>query len=174
MTHPFYTHRQYLIQELEKLITTPKVKILEFGVGDGSSLILNDYARTYKNFNVDAYETDNEWLTTMKDKYELDNYKFHNTKHWDDLLIPENFTDRYDLIFIDQAPWEARIQTLELVGPRSNVCILHDYDFFNKGKTSNIYSVGDDSFFYKYNDLFKMNNHYEYLPPTLVLIKNRK
>ena len=164
----YYTHRPFLIKELEQLKNLPKVKILEFGVGDGSSLIFNEYASKYKHFNIQAYETDTNWLINMREKYQLNNYIFQSVENWESFLCSENFDNDYDLVFIDQAPWEARIQTLDLLAENARVTILHDYDFFNKGITPNIYEVGNNTFFEKYNEKFIMENYHETLPPTLV------
>lgn len=170
MNNVFYTHRKYLIEELEKLKNNKSVHILEFGVGDGSSLIMNDYASKYPNFKIESYETDEEWFKEMKSIYSLPNYKFNYINEWDNLLKPENFNDHYDLIFIDQAPWEARTATLELLKHKSNVIILHDYDFFNKGfYDSDIYNYGKEGVFSKYLDIFNIVGHHELLPPTLVM-----
>lgn len=172
MNNPYYTHQPYLIQELEKLKDLPNVKILEFGVGDGSSAIFHEYALKYKNLQINAYETDGNWLNNMRDKYHLDNYIFNDVENWIDFLISDNFNDECDLIFIDQAPWEARIQTLDLIKNKSKVIILHDYDFYNHGLTSRIYDIGEGTFFEKYNDAFTLENHYNELPPTLIFRSN--
>lgn len=169
--NPFYTHRPYLIEELEKLKDKPNVKIIEFGVGEGSSLIFNEYAKKYSNLQIEAYETDKEWMDSMEIKYKLENYNFHFINDWNSLLVPENFQDQYDLVFIDQAPWEARIASLNLIKEKSQVIILHDYDYYNHTITNHIYDVGENTFFEKYNDTFNLINHHQTLPPTLVFNK---
>jgi len=169
MSQEYYTHRKYLIKSLNSLSKKNKIKILEFGVGEGSSLVFNDFASKNKNFSITAFETDYWWLNQTKDKYELDNYKFNYVNNWNEFLIEENFKDNYDLIFIDQSPWEARIKTIDLLISKSKITILHDYDFYNKGIIENIFDVSQNSFFGKYlSKNISAEGFNEQLPPTLV------
>jgi hypothetical protein len=171
MLNPFYTHREFLIKELESLKDNPSVSILEFGIGDGSSEILNEYAKKYTHFKINGYEGDIDWMNRMEEKFKLDNYSFHRV-NWEtfDFTI---FSDVYDLVFIDQAPWEARIKTLDYFYNQNNTknIILHDYDFFNKGIVNDIFSVDSDSFFGKYINKFNIEGFHDILPPTLILKK---
>jgi len=175
MTDPYYTHRPFLEEELIKLSKKKKkIKILEFGVGHGSSYLMKEFATKYKNFNINAYENDANWLHSMKCEYESDNYIFNKVESWDILLKLKNFKSKYDLVFIDQSPWEARIQTLDLLRSKASVFIIHDYDYYNHdifkaGKITNIYELENGNFFKKYEDDFDITNHYETLPPTLVM-----
>jgi hypothetical protein len=177
MYHPYYTHRKYLIEQLNLLSKKDHVKILEFGVGDGSSSVFNEFALKNKNFQITAFETDPIWLNKVKNEYELPNYNFNYIRDWNDLLLDKNFKDKYDLIFVDQSPWEARIKTIDLLIDKSEVIILHDYDYYNKGLIDNIFDTGQNSFFGKYRiKNFFLNGFHEELPPTLVFnkIKNEK
>jgi hypothetical protein len=170
----YYTHREYLKQELNKLDYEKKLICLEFGTGDGSGLIFKEYTDKYPNLTVISYETDYEWLEKCKNKYQNENYIFNYISSWDDLLISDNLNNTYDLVFVDQSPWEARIQTIDFIKNKSKIVILHDYDFYNKGVCDDIFSVNEKSFFYtKYNDDFLFDCHYSMLPPTLIM-KNKK
>lgn len=166
----FYTHRPFLIRELNKLKSKNSVKILELGTGDGSSLILNEFAKSCDNFDIQAFETDYSWFCNMKEKYETDNYRFTHIFNWNSFLAGD-FVEFYDLIFIDQSPWEARMQSFEFFKNSAGVIILHDYDYFNKGVIEDIYSVDEISVFGKYRELFELENNFEILPPTLVCHK---
>lgn len=76
------------------------------------------------------------------------------------------------MIFIDQSPWESRIKTLDLLINKSNITILHDYDYYNKGLIENIFDVGDDSFFGKYlSKNISSEGFSDELPPTLIFTK---
>lgn len=173
MNHPYYTHRKHLINSLNSLSKKDKINILEFGVGEGSSFIFNEFALKNKNFNITAFETDHAWLNETKNKYELNNYKFNHVNNWDELLTQENFDGEYDLVFIDQSPWEARIKTIDLLIKKSKIIILHDYDFYNKGLIENIFDVGENSFFGKYlSETISSQGFNEELPPTLVITNN--
>lgn len=167
----FYTHREYLKNELLKFDYTNTIKCLEFGTGDGSAVIFKELTDKYENLSVTSYESDFNWLTETKNKYENNNYNFIYTESWDDLLNEENFNDVYDLVFVDQSPWEVRIKTIDLLKNKTKVLILHDFDFYNKGVCDDIFSIGSESFFHKkYNDVFTMVTHIEQLPPTLIMI----
>ncbi|PZO42136.1 MAG: hypothetical protein DCF19_07790 [Pseudanabaena frigida] len=166
--NPYYTHQIHLNEELASISLNQEVNILEFGVGEGSSSILYQYAKKYPNFKIQAFENNQEWIQTVAQKYSLPNYSFEFVEDWNKLFKERDFLGHYDFVFIDQSPWEARILTLDSLKTKSSTIMLHDYDFYNKGVCENIYSVGQDSFFAKYLDLLKANAHCEILPPTLV------
>jgi cellulose biosynthesis protein BcsQ len=173
MSHQYYTHRKYLTDALNSLDKNKKINILEFGVGDGSSFVFNEFASKNKNFNIKAFETDKSWFEETKSKYELDNYEFIHINDWNELLVQNKFKDEYDLIFIDQSPWESRIKTLDLLINQSSILILHDYDFYNKGLIEDIFDTGENSFFGKYlSENISVKGFFEQLPPTLVFTKN--
>ena len=170
----YYTHRKYLKKELENLNKNIKTNCLELGTGEGSALIFEEYAKTNENLKISSYDTDFFWLNKTSEKYSLKNYIFTYINDWDSFLNKNIFEDKYDLIFIDQAPWEARIKSIDFLKDRSKVIILHDFDYFNIGICENIYSVKEDSFFYKkYGKDFELIASCEELPPTLVM-KNKK
>lgn len=172
--NPYYTHRPYLTECLNKLENKKeKVKILELGIGDGSSEILNSFAKKNENFLINGIDTDISWVNSMKSKFELKNYKFETVDSWESFL---NLCDDtyYDLVFVDQAPWEARISSIDFFINKSDTIILHDYDYYNKGIIENIFDVSANSFFGKYLlNNFSLTGFSEMLPPTLVLTKNK-
>jgi hypothetical protein len=174
--NPYYTHRPYLIDCLNKLENKnkkQKVKILELGVGDGSSEIFNSFAQKNKNFSIKGFDNDKGWVDSMKSKFELKNYKFESIDSWQSFL---DSCDKsyYDLVFIDQAPWEARISSLDFFINKSDTIILHDYDYYNKGVIENIFDVSENSFFGKYLlENFSLKGFNEQLPPTLIFTKNQ-
>lgn len=171
----YYTHRKILIKELEKISSEKNSICLEFGVGHGSSPIFKDFLEKNDKMNVISYETDLEWFNNIKNLYSEKNYIFTHTKNWNDLLVEENFKEEYDLIFVDQSPWEARIKTIDIVGHKSKIIILHDYDYYNKGVCNNQFSVNEGSFFYeKYSKNFDLIPNFEELPPTLIMINKFK
>ena len=73
--NPYYTHREYLQQELERLKDGSVV--LELGVGDGSSEVMGKFAKLHPNIKIYGLEPDVNWLYNTKMKYAqgLDNYK---------------------------------------------------------------------------------------------------
>ena len=111
----YYTHRKYLKKELENLNKNIKTNCLELGTGEGSALIFEEYAKTNENVKISSYDTDFFWLNKTSEKYSLKNYIFTYINDWDSFLNKNIFEDKYDLIFIDQAPWEARIKSIDFV-----------------------------------------------------------
>ena len=164
----FYTHREYLIQTLNEFNYNNVVNCLEFGVGDGSSMIFNQYANRFKNIKIDAFESDVDWLTNMGKKYQMVNYTFNKVK-WAGFDYEKLKNKNYDLIFVDQGDWDARIKTLDELKNYSKYIIVHDYDYYNKGICEDIYSVGDRTFWNKYKVDFDMINKFDLLPPTLIM-----
>lgn len=160
----YYTHRPYLRAELAKISTDKFSYCLEIGVGDGSSLVFNEYAKNNPNVLIEAYEEDSFWRSEMEQKYATYNYTFMN----DFRLI--NLEKQYDLVFVDNAPWEARIEAIDLVKNNAKVIILHDYDYFQGGNMD----VTTGFFFEKYGGQFKLLAHNDVLPPTLIFYENNK
>lgn len=166
----FYTHRPYLQKELDDLMSKAlyhPVHILELGVGDGSSELLHNFAQKHNNASVLGLETDRSWASNTKDRYKLPNYNIQYIPSWKDVYctIPDQF---YDLIFIDQSPWEARIEALEYFSSKDSfsTAILHDYDYYNPNDYK--YSYDENSFFRSYNKNYILQGFFEELPPTLV------
>jgi len=166
-----------LFKELVSL--NENASILEFGVGDGSSILIHDYCKENKNAQAIAFETDKSWFLKMKDQYELENYRFVFLENWGDL---QQYLDNkiYDLVFVDQSPWEARIESIDLIKDKSRTVIVHDYDYYNKGllqikgkasgTSQNIYVNDENSFWWKnYSNFFSIEDNYQKLPPTLIL-----
>ena len=170
MDNPFYTHQKYLRDELAKLNLEQKSICLEFGTGDGSGCIINEFLEKNDNLSVYSFESNYEWFTSMAKKYKAKNYHFNFVYNWNDYLRRKSFEDIYDVVFVDQTPWEARIKTIDRLKHKTKTFILHDYDFFNKGIIEDIYSVSKGSFFHNtFGDFFIMENYHDILPPTLIL-----
>jgi hypothetical protein len=179
----WYSHREFLVIELDKLDFEKKINILEFGTGHGSAEIFYEYTKKYPNLNIIAFDSDIKWVESMSKIYTLPNYTFNFVENWDSMLDSYEFLDTYDLVFIDQSPWEARINTLNKLKQNSKVLILHDYDYYNKKvycndcTTENIYDIGEGTFFDRYNNELTLINHYSKTlnnvehPPTLVMYK---
>jgi hypothetical protein len=166
--NPYYTHQEYLTEELEKLDYKKPVTVLEFGTGDGSAAVLQSFANRYPNLRVESFESDFDWFKDMFLKYSADNYHFYHVESWDNLILNE----KYDLAFVDAGPdFAARIKIIDLIKDKVKVIILHDYDFYNKGIIEDIFSVSKGSFFEKYRRDFILKGNHEILPPTLVMTR---
>lgn len=173
----YCTHQKYTKEELSKL--GDSAVVLELGVGNGSSPLMYEFCKNNPDCIVQSFETDSAWFEQMFDKYgDLPNYVFNLIEDWSDL---ENHVDKdnYDLVFVDQSPWWARIESINLLKEKSNIIILHDYDYFNhsghdwvKNPCTDIYINDESSWLGQtYSDSFILEDNYEVLPPTLIMRK---
>lgn len=173
----YCTHQKYTMKELNNLKSNSCV--LELGVGNGSSPLMYEFCKDNPNSIVQSFETDASWFDQMFNKYgDLPNYIFNLIEDWSDL---ENHVDKeeYDLVFVDQSPWEARINSINLLKEKSLTFILHDYDFYNKSDNqwveiscNDIYVNDETSWLGRsYSNEFIMEDNYDLLPPTLIMRK---
>lgn len=143
-TDPYATH-QPVLYEIASSTTGP---IIEFGCGYGSTDILHEICRKSGRILI-SIEDDEEWLNQFSPKYlgdgyELDNSGWHkfyfvpgkkdhtSCEHWLTFFKEhkELFDDQYALTFVDQSPWQARLETIKKFRSISKYIILHDCDFF--------------------------------------------
>jgi hypothetical protein len=172
----YCTHQQYTKRELDKL--KAKSIVLELGVGNGSSPLMYEFCKNNPNSIVYAFETDSDWYDKMFQMYgNLPNYVFNLIPDWNELSDYLE-TKSYNLVFVDQSPWEARIQAIDLLKDKTKIFILHDYDYYNNvalEPCNNIYQNDETSWLgKKYSPEFAMEDNYEILPPTLVMRKIKK
>jgi hypothetical protein len=173
----YCTHQEYTKKELENLKS--KSYVLELGIGNGSSPLMYEFCKNNPKSTVVSFETDSAWFNQMYEKYgDLPNYIFNLISDWNDLS--EHLERKsYDLVFVDQSPWEARIQSIDLLKDKTKLFILHDYDYFNKDDSgfssescNSIYVNDDSSWLGKtYSGDFILEDYYEILPPTLIMRK---
>lgn len=174
MSNPHYTHQKYLLSELDKINKELNSICLEFGIGDGSSSIFKKILEQNNNITIFSYENDINWYNITKEKYKHNNYHFNFIDSWDVLLNNNNFDKIYDVVFVDQSPWDARIKTIEQLKNNTKVFILHDYDYFNNDSPIiDKKSVDDNSFFSIFHNDFILEPYFEFSPPTLIL-RNKK
>ena len=139
----YYTHRPFLKSELSKIDYSQPVLCMEFGTGPGSAEVFIKFVDRYKNLTVVSFESDSEWHKSMKDIYESARYKFVFVYNWDNLFIDFKLElfgfDKCELAFVDQNPWQSRIDTIDALQNVTRCFILHDYDFYNKGLIQDIF-----------------------------------
>jgi hypothetical protein len=175
----YTTHKKYTELELNKLKS--RSHVLELGIGNGSSPLMYEFCKNNPTSKVMAFETNNIWFEKIFDLYgDLPNYVFYLIDNWDDL--PNNLNKnkrKYDLVFVDQSPWQARINSIDFLKDKVKTFILHDYDYYNKlesgfptEKCNDIY-VNDETSWLgkKYSDEFILEDNYDILPPTLIMRK---
>lgn len=140
-THPYHTH-QPVLYEMAMRTSKP---IIEFGCGYGSTELLHEICKKEKRLLV-SLDDDWEWLSKFAEKYKSDSewHKFifvpgkpsptsDSPQHWVDFM---NTFDQllklcnFDICFIDQHPWEARVETLKYMKDKAKFIIVHDCDYF--------------------------------------------
>ena len=175
----YYTHQETLNKILESFDYTNQIHCLEFGSGDGSSSVFHRFAKSNPNLVVDCYEHEEGWLNNMSTKYGLENYKF-NVVDWSTINYENLKVKKYDLIFVDQGDWDARIKTIDEMKDYCKYIILHDYCYYNgfgpgmiPTQDMDYNNVGEGSFFHKYSDEFELTGETKLYPPTLVF-KSKK
>jgi hypothetical protein len=173
----YYTHQKFLRELLESFDYSKNIKCLEFGSGDGSSSLFSEYTKKNKNLTVECYEHDTEWLKQMESKYGSENYSFFSVD-WNNINYEELQKGEYDLIFVDQGDWDARIKTIDSLVNNSKNIILHDYCYYNgfrgyeisEDQKEKSLTLKEGSFFHtRYGDKFNLIGEVELFPPTLIM-----
>lgn len=183
-----YGTHQPVLYEIANMTTGP---IIEFGSGNSSTDLLHEICKENKRLLI-TVDDDQEWLNKFQQKYLNDSewHKFffvpgkpttENPDHWIKFL--DNFellkTVNFDLCFVDQAPWLARLETINRLKDKVKYIILHDCDYFSNndiiGKTItfseyNIPGVYDFSNVFKYFKVYYPLNPWpgHSGPPTLL------
>jgi hypothetical protein len=173
----YCTHQKYTNKELDNLKSNSFV--LELGVGNGSSPLMYEFCKNNPDATVSSFETDSVWFEQMFEKYgDLPNYIFNLIEDWVDLKNHLN-EEEYDLVFVDQSPWWARIDSINLLKDKTKIFILHDYDYFNKSDNEWVKESPNDIYVndatswlgQTYLKEFLLEDNYEILPPTLIMRK---
>ena len=164
----YFTHQKYLSKELSSLNNNSIV--LELGIGEGSSPLMYDFCKNNPDSRVYAFDSDQIWLDRIKPKYSLNNYIIEYIDDWSNINKYVNY-EKIDLAFIDQAPWEARIITINLLKNNTNTFIVHDYDYYNIGYPSLRVNNEESWWGQNYSKEFTFEDNYEILPPTLTMRK---
>lgn len=127
---PFQTHIPVLQKVLEKIKSENiKLPILELGSGLGSTSILHDFC-TKNEIQLITLDNNKEWLNKMSTIYEKNNFhRYEFVFNWE-LQLEEYADSHFSLVFIDQAPWEARTISMYMFRETSEYIILHDCDYF--------------------------------------------
>ncbi|HSW85896.1 MAG TPA: hypothetical protein VLG49_00190 [Rhabdochlamydiaceae bacterium] len=124
--------------------------IIEFGCGNGSTDLLHEICKKNGRLLI-SIDDDFEWLQKFSQKYRGDGYEEDNSGWHKFFFVPGknvnnhedcgywiHFLDNcqllkethFDLCFVDQSPWLARIETIKRFKHKSRYIILHDCDFY--------------------------------------------
>lgn len=188
-TDPYQTH-QPVLYEMAMRTDGP---IIEFGCGYGSTDLLHELCRKNKRLLI-SLDDDAEWLNRFKEKYREDSewHRFFfvsgkpfkesdSAQHWIDFMNTCDLlqTGYFDICFIDQHPWQARVETVKFMKDKAKFFVLHDCDYFptvGLFGTTIIPNVHDQPGVFDFSDIFRYFEVYVPFcpwpksvgPPTLV------
>jgi hypothetical protein len=125
----FATHQPVL----EKILSLIDKPILELGCGEGSTELIDHYAKQ-KNLKVVTVESEKSWM----EKYihlHSDTHAFmciENLNEWAGYFTSDIRT--WGLVFIDQGEWISRQNCLTALKDKTDYIILHDSCYYIKNK----------------------------------------
>jgi hypothetical protein len=126
------THQLFL----EAYTRSTSGDVLEFGTGHGSTGLLR-HILSGSGRKLVSIEDNIEWIQKMKQLYpESAEHTYiylepsDDGSHWKKFLESYQHSSKISVVFIDQAPWEARVWTLSHFLKKSEYCIIHDADYF--------------------------------------------
>lgn len=144
-TNDWATHQPVLYE----MATRTTGAIIEFGCGYNSTEMLHEICKA-TNRTLISIDDDSDWLKRFMDMYKGDGYEEDNSGwhkfyyvpgklnvvhdpialHWvqflNDFFLLQ--TMDFELAFIDQSPWQARIETINRIKDKVKFIILHDCD----------------------------------------------
>lgn len=106
---------------LFKALETTEGEVLEFGMGHGSTPLLNDYCTKHKR-NLLSFDYNQEW----RSKFDSILNKYHTSElvtEWN--LVYKDYKDAA-VIFIDQSPGEERQHTILNYKDTAGILVIHD------------------------------------------------
>jgi len=145
----FASHQPVLMTLLNKI---KKAKVLELGIGYGSTPIIVDNSEFSEH-----YETDLDWFNNLKQEFSSEKHIFeliknHSKYEWDDAVV---FEKEWDIAFIDNASGESRQSNLLKLKDKAKFIVCHDTEELYKPSASN---YGWDFSTFKYQYVFDKYN----------------
>lgn len=127
----FFTHQPILRYFVENT-TKP---ILELGSGEGSTLYLHQVSEKQKVM-LTTLDNDQKWLaryTKLKGLY----HNLHMLPNkcdgptWVTAMRDLGLHNKqWGVVFVDQSPWEARVESINMFKAKADLIIVHDADYF--------------------------------------------
>ena len=163
----YYTHVPFLFKKCAELCKQSTVRILELGMGKGSSAILSYFAKNNQNILIDSIETDKVWSDQCFPLYYkgVQNVKPYYMSSYDSKYDMEDFKHNYDLIFVDQGDWSDRNKSLNYFKKQTKCFIVHDYDYLQR-TWPDTHNMLWGEFNTEWDENWKQNRITD--PPTLV------
>src|SRR5574343_182158 len=157
---PYSTHQPVLYSAVKAVSNSI---VVEFGIGNGSTALLHDVCGENKN-SLFSYDNSEDWVNKFK-SFENEYHKLKYGADWNKTIEEVGLFGEIGLLFVDQAPWEARHQSIIELGNKANIIILHDADYFVKHFVAyyNCYFT-----FFKFYEPPKPGPYPESEPPTVI------
>jgi hypothetical protein len=158
----YTSHQKYL----EWYVNKTSGDIIEFGTGYGSTgFILNMIKNT--NRKLLSLENDKTWLDKITSIYPpSEQHEYIYVEDWKK-EIEKLDKNKYQIVFIDQSPWEARVWTMNYFKDTAEYVIIHDVDYYPLNR---IFGKIVGYCKYDFSEQFKEYKVYspKSAPPTLV------
>lgn len=130
-SNPFASHQPALIWGIENT----NGDVLELGMGDGSTFLINDLLKN-SNRRIVSVEDNSSWAARY--------YCLKNERHRIDEIDPLQWKEKIDelsnyewgVVFVDQHGNENRLYAVEKLANRCDYLIMHDSDDFSFLKSS--------------------------------------
>jgi hypothetical protein len=121
--HAWATHLRVLTVVMREL---RPLRILEVGTGNYSSSLFSAYLAGNPSASCKSVDNCPQWINGLK-WLATPRHKFELVKEWNWAEINEG--GKWDLIFIDQAPEESRIPSIEFFIDHTTVLCQHDAQY---------------------------------------------
>jgi hypothetical protein len=142
---PMSTHSEFLEAAITFVLTQVsgegKLFLLEIGTGGKSSEIMRRVIEENVNVELISFENDLNWIDAYRNKFPP--HKRHEIcqvgeiEDWDrqiSMKLKSVPAQSFIVSFIDSAPWESRVISLNLLKEVSQLVLIHDVDYFPHNK----------------------------------------
>jgi hypothetical protein len=102
--------------------------IAEFGCGEGSTQLLHEIARA-RGLRLVSLDTDPGWLRRYSTRMASPTHEFRLVDDWQEELASAIWDQPWGLALVDQAPWEARADTVRRLRDKAEYVVVHDCDY---------------------------------------------
>ncbi len=156
----FSSHQPVLYEAVKRT----EGAVLELGCGYGSTPMLHELCKK-EGRKLLSLESNEEWLQQFSE-YETSWHRFTHVTDWDTTLDRIS-TEEYDVVFVDQDPYEARVSAIKVFKDKAKFIVLHDCHWFPEGgffgKSIRKFGGPEDIGRRTYDDLFEYSK--EFCPP---------
>lgn len=181
INNEYNTHAPVLFSAIKYLQTKKdSINIVEMGCGQGSTPLLRSLIRDTDR--LWSLESKPDWFDVVSKSFEsMNNHSIQlmdltNTSNLKN--IADNI-DSIDLLFCDSSPWESRTLGLDILGPKSTICLVHDVDYYphngiwgtEKNQIIAKFAVGERDYsdrFRYWAEVFPETFYADTGPPTLI------